>query len=132
MMGKTILPIIGWTEKSSRADRNVVKPNNQIKRASPQMELAAWSGRARPPGQAWRSSISTDPLQYQIEPGREAPVCRRGPLHELSREDVSLSLHRRIGSRLRFQEYLQDYRTRLKEPKTGRVPGPGIRRPEGS
>jgi hypothetical protein len=29
MMGRTILPIIGWIEKSSRADKNVVDSNNQ-------------------------------------------------------------------------------------------------------
>ena len=55
--------------------------------------------------------------------GREAsgalvpPRFRAAP----SREDIALSLHRRIGSRLRFQEYLRAYRDRIKGPKADRA-----------
>ncbi len=36
MMGRTILPIMGWTEKSSRADRKVADPNNQSNAGNPE------------------------------------------------------------------------------------------------
>ncbi len=42
---------------------------------------------------------------------------------ETTREDDSLSLHRRIGSRQRFQEYLRDYRKRLKSKPSGQPGG---------
>ena len=42
---------------------------------------------------------------------------------ETTREGASLSLHRRIGSRLRFQDYLRDYRKRLKSKASERPGG---------
>jgi ATP-binding cassette subfamily B protein/subfamily B ATP-binding cassette protein MsbA len=104
---------MGWTEKSKKAARNIVEPNNQAKPASSHQKTGAKRTSAAA-GAELGSSSWTDPLQYHNRAGtRAAPVAALIPA-TASRGDVALSFHRRIGSRLRFQDYLRTYHRRLK------------------
>src|SRR3954463_304265 len=94
-MGSTILPIMGWTENSKRAARNIVAPNSQ---ANPEILIRSLHQNGDPgirrPWPAFGSSNSTDLLQYQKRPGRERgrESSPRGARN--FREGLSLSLHR--------------------------------------
>src|SRR5208337_1816406 len=80
------------------------------------------------PGPRPRSLVDLDRSSTITE--RAGTRCAGVPSRsgtETTREDVALSLHRRIGSRQRFLDYLRAYRSRIKsktpERQRGREPG---------
>jgi hypothetical protein len=57
MMGTTILPIIGWIENRSSADRKAADPNNQTNAGSSKSTSSEAERSRFAPGLAFRSSI---------------------------------------------------------------------------
>src|SRR6516165_5 len=113
-MGSTILPIMGWTENNKSAARNIVAPNNQ---ADPEILMRSLHQKRNPRIRRhdWLSARRTRRIFYNIRKGPERERGRESspPVARASREGLSLSLHRRIGSRLRFREYLRSYREKI-------------------